>query len=461
LKEFAKARRAEKMLYLVFNKSMADDSNRAFKDCGNVRVSTFHALAYRYHGREYAGRLGNIRPYDLRRYLRARNMPDSYEAVSCLFHTVQTFLMSADADIAATVERLQPGRKAEIAARGLDLQKLVEAATDIWADMRGRELTMPHNGYLKLLQLEQIPLEYDWILVDEVQDISDCMIDILAGAGKKLVLAGDPYQQIYAWNGAVNSLAKMSGNGATRCYLTQSFRCPNDIASLADAYLQTLNAPKTFRGAPARRTAAGPEAAVARTNLGLFDMIVAADPAKTRIYYTGGFEAYEYRSLVDIYRLKCNERGKIRDKFIAHFADYEEFAEYAENAADGTFKAKISIVKKYGEELPDIFRKMSAKETSGVTGADLIVSTAHRVKGREFGSVRLHDDFINIHDLIYKATVRKNSDPVKASAEELHLVYVAVTRSMGRLTLPDYFPLKPSDVKAFKELVASGDIELV
>jgi superfamily I DNA/RNA helicase len=461
LKEFAKARRSEKMLYLVFNRSMADESRSAFRECYNVKISTFHALAYRYHGKDYARRLGNIRPYDLRRYMQKWDMPGNYEAVSCLFQIVQTFLMSADADIATTVERLHPERKLEIAARGIDQQKLVDAATDIWADMRGRELPMPHNGYLKLLQLEQMPLDCDWILVDEAQDISDCMIDILVGAGKKMVLAGDPYQQIYAWNGAVNALAKVSGNGATRRFLTQSFRCPPEIARLADAYLQTLNAPKTFRGATARRTADGPEAVIARTNLGLFDLIVEADSANAHIYYTGGFDAYEYRSLVDIYRLKCNEHSKIRDRFIGHFSDYDEFAEYAENAADGTLRAKKQIVKKYGESLPDLYRRMSTREAAAAKDADLIVSTAHRVKGREFESVRLHSDFVNIHDLIYKASVGKKREPVKASAEELHLIYVAVTRSMGSLTMPDYFPLQPSDVTAFRELVASGDIELV
>jgi superfamily I DNA/RNA helicase len=462
LEAFARARRAEKMLYLVFNRSMAEESRRAFSECGNVTISTFHALAYKYHGKDYAGRLGNIRPYDLRRYMQKLEMQSNYEDVSCLFHIVQTFLMSADADIAGTIARLHPERKQEIAARRLDLQKLADAATEIWADMRGRELPMPHNGYLKLLQLEQVPLNYDWILVDEAQDISDCMINILTGAGKNMVLAGDPYQQIYGWNGAVNALGKMSGQGATRCYLTQSFRCPPDVASLADAYLQTLRAPKTFRCAQERRHAPGPVAALARTNLGLFDLIVDSDPAKTRIYYIGGFDSYEFRSLVDIYKLQNNElHHKIADRFIAHFGSFEEFNDYAENASDGTFKAKIQIVKKYGAALPKLYYNMTRKQAARTTEADLIVSTAHRVKGKEFESVRLHGDFMDLHDLIHRAARKKKREPIKASAEELHLVYVALTRSMGKVTFPGYLQLQPSDVQAFRELVAAGDIELV
>ncbi|MDR2124673.1 MAG: UvrD-helicase domain-containing protein, partial [Desulfovibrio sp.] len=322
LHEFARARHSEKMLYLVFNRSMAEDAKRAFKDCANVSISTIHALAFRFYGRDYQRKLGNIRPHDLRRYLQKRNMPHSYEAVSSLFHIVQTFLMSADADPAATVARLKPDRRREIAERGLDAQKLVDAATEVWADIRAQELPMPHNGYLKMLQLNPVPLNVDRILVDEAQDISDCVIDIVAGSGKKLLLVGDPYQQIYGWNGAVDALAKMSGNGATSYYLTQSFRCPNDVAGAADVYLQALNAPKTFRGAPQLLPPQGPEAVIARTNLGLFDEIVSANPAKTNIYYTGGFESYEYRSLVDIYRLKNNERHKVRDTFIGSFEEF-------------------------------------------------------------------------------------------------------------------------------------------
>jgi superfamily I DNA/RNA helicase len=439
IKEFARTRRLEKMLYLVFNRSMAEESRRAFSECPNVTISTFHSLAYKYYGKDYAGRLGNLRPYDLRRYMQKLEMRNDYEAVSCLFNIVQTFLMSDDAGIAETLERLHPERRKKITALNLDLQKLADAATRVWADMRSKELPMPHNGYLKLLQLEQVPLNYDRILVDEAQDISDCMISILTGAGKSMLLAGDPYQQIYAWNGAVNALGKVSGPGTTRCYLTQSFRCPNGIASLADLYLQTLGAPKKFRCTQEQRHAPGPVAAIARTNLGLFDMIVGSGPAKTRIHYIGGMDSYEFRSLVDIYKLKNKEpHHKIDDRFIANFESYEEFADYAESAADGTFKAKIQIVLKYSDTLPKLYDDMTRNQAAGTKDADLIVSTAHRVKGREFESIRLHGDFVDLQDLIHRAARKKEGEPVKASAEELHLVYVALTRSMREATVPGY-----------------------
>ncbi|MDR2124251.1 MAG: hypothetical protein LBP38_04620, partial [Desulfovibrio sp.] len=93
--------------------------------------------------------------------------------------------------------------------------------------------------------------------------------------------------------------------------------------------------------------------------------------------------------------------------------------------------------------------------------ADLIVSTAHRAKGREFSAVRLHGDFIDIGDITKRASVRKGNDPITVSAEELHLIYVAVTRSKKRLSMPAYLVLDNSVVQKFKEQVALGHIKLV
>jgi len=46
--------------------------------------------------------------------------------------------------------------------------------------------------------------KYDWVLVDEVQDLTEEELDVvLSITGGKLFAVGDPYQSIYGWNGAL------------------------------------------------------------------------------------------------------------------------------------------------------------------------------------------------------------------------------------------------------------------
>ena len=47
---------------------------------------------------------------------------------------------------------------------------------------------MPHDGYLKLFQLQNPILDYDIILLDEVQDTTECMLQIIKKQKKPFYL---------------------------------------------------------------------------------------------------------------------------------------------------------------------------------------------------------------------------------------------------------------------------------
>ena len=47
-------------------------------------------------------------------------------------------------------------------------------------------------------------VKYDWVLVDEVQDLTEEELEVVFSVvGDKLFAVGDPYQSIYGWNGAL------------------------------------------------------------------------------------------------------------------------------------------------------------------------------------------------------------------------------------------------------------------
>nr|WP_315941024.1 UvrD-helicase domain-containing protein [Campylobacter sp. BCW_4332] len=92
------------------------------------------------------------------------------------------------------------------------------------------------------MQLTKPKLEYDFILVDEAQDINACVIDIVLNQKQaKKVFIGDTFRSIYKFRGAVNSLEVLASMPKSHIlYLTQSFRCPQSIATIANSYLGIL-----------------------------------------------------------------------------------------------------------------------------------------------------------------------------------------------------------------------------
>ncbi|MDR3176947.1 MAG: AAA family ATPase [Desulfovibrio sp.] len=461
LRAFAKARLEEKMLYLVFNRGMSQAAKKAFADCPNVEIATFHALAWRHRPCEIKSSVGYVPPQALRDHLRKFDMPDDFRAVGLLHNVLTAFMMSADAVAGQTVEKLPLRRRKELSDNGLDPGKLSQIAEKLWENLLDNPEHVPHNAYLKLYQLNPVQLSCNWILVDEAQDISDCMIDILVKADKKMVLVGDPYQQIYAWNGAVNALEKVGRMGASGYYLTKSFRCTAQVASLANKYLQTLSAPKRYTGTQKPLDAKGKPAILARTNMGLFDFLAQCMSEKKAIYFNGGFDNYDFNALIDIYHLKANKKSKIKNHFLRHMKDYAEFTQYIMMTDDVRYRAKMSIVEKYDDEIPMLYAKLVRSKRNDPRAADLIVSTGHKAKGMEFSMVHIHNDFINLREKMLRATRHaQKGPPVCLSAEEVHLLYMAITRSRGEVAYPEDFNISAKDVETFRNLVNNGNIEL-
>lgn len=85
-------------------------------------------------------------------------------------------------------------------------QILVSDACILWnviCDPYNKTFTMPFDAFLKLWQLEKPNLfklqDVDCIIVDEAQDMSAAMLDIILNHKGSRIIVGDPHQQIYQW----------------------------------------------------------------------------------------------------------------------------------------------------------------------------------------------------------------------------------------------------------------------
>lgn len=80
---------------------------------------------------------------------------------------------------------------------------LVEQAWRVMKDSNDSALPMTHSGYVKLYQLSRPDLSraYDVIMLDEAQDVSPAIGDVILRQKAPRVLCGDSHQAIYSFIG--------------------------------------------------------------------------------------------------------------------------------------------------------------------------------------------------------------------------------------------------------------------
>ena len=265
------------------------------------------------------------------------------------------------------------------------------------AKMDNGEIEITHDFYLKKFQLSQPVLRYDYVLFDEGQDASQAMLDVFLKQKALKVIVGDTHQQIYGWRYAVNSLEMVDFE---TFQLSNSFRFGQDIADLAMEILRLKKHTGGYKSIQITGKGNNNEnktrAVLARTNLGLLlEAIntVADRRMVKRIYFEGNIHSYTYAddgiSLYDVLNLYTGKRHLIRDKLILSMKNTDELEEYIEKTEDPQLRMMLSIVKEYGEEMPEIINAIKQKYVSDNERekAELIFSTVHRSKGMEYDTV--------------------------------------------------------------------------
>ncbi len=315
------------------------------------------------------------------------------------------------------------------------------------AKMDNGEIDVTHDFYLKKFQLSNPKLYFDYILFDEGQDASPAMLDVFLKQKATKVIVGDVHQQIYSWRFAINSLEKVDFKDF---YLTTSFRFSQDIGNLAN---QILERKKHFNDhEDVKITGKGTcksyksKAVLARTNLGLLMKAIEYVTEKKKIesiYFEGNISSYTYAddgaSLYDVLNLYNGKRRYIKDKLISSMRTMADLNDYIEKTEDVQLAMMVEIVKEYGNEIPNIIKKIKAKhiENDQKENAQMIFSTVHRSKGMEYEAVQLVNDFMTEEKLKKQCNGEKNNDLLKTKLnEEVNLLYVAVTRTKNSIHIP-------------------------
>lgn len=401
-----------KGLYLAFNRAIAEEASGLFP--AHVDCRTAHSLAYQAVGHRYAERLrAPLTAARVGEHLGRAPLPPAAWGARVLA-VLGRFLHSA-APVPGPAHAA--GEPPELA------EALVRDAAALWQaliDPRGR-LPVTHDVYLKLWALQRPRLGADFILFDEAQDANAALVELVGAQPAQTIWVGDRCQQIYAWRGALNAMDAVACRHTTR--ITQSFRFGPRIAQLANAVLEHwLGADLRVRGNPRLKSRVGacePQALLCRTNHTAVAAAVAAREAGRRVSF-GGALAQMPAQLRAAQALRAGRPAA--QPALAGLRSWEELEARAQTPAGGELQGLVRLARQF-----DLDRLASAVEAIAAqpeAQAELVVTTAHKSKGREWRNVRLADDF-------------RHPDSKGYTREDANLLYVAITRAQQGLDIRD------------------------
>lgn len=432
-------------LYLTFNKAMQEEAKDRMPPY--VECRTWHSLAFANKGTAIMHKLK--RPYgryqnvcgtgtEIAKYFKLKNLVFGEHYVSAnavglgVKETLARFEYSDSKEI--TEKHLSVSVLSRFKVRGNNSDYIgniyeqyksvvLLTAKKLW-NLRIDEtnnIMAYHDTYLKLYQLSKPDLsEYDIVFSDESQDSSMVMIDILKNTKCQLVVVGDGYQQIYKWRGSVNAMKRFDGE---ELKLTKSFRFGNKLAKLASAIIG--------------------------------EGIVGNENIDTSVVRNSDFEikgsTILFRTNANLLREACK---LIREDFKVNLEiDTKDFLKLLESAVallEGRYKdVKHEYIVPYNnwDELEnDVNRGLAAEVTSvfnlvnsgewrsvistlkshkNTSNPDVVLTTAHKSKGREFDTVVLYNDFPTGYN--------QKGEWEGLSQEETNLLYVACTRAINKL----------------------------
>jgi hypothetical protein len=431
----------EAALYLAFNTSIAAEAKGKFP--AHVHTQTAHGYAYSRLGvQRHADRLlrSSLKPEHLTAFSEQIRVVSNMTEIAvkrAIIRALNTFLISGDMEFGLGHMGSFP-----MALRQACL-RMTKSIVDTLLDFENSECHFTHDIYLKAFQLRgSIEPKFKYMILDEAQDLNPVLIAIAKQSKLPLIVVGDAWQSIYRFRGAEQAMDHFEGETLT---LSQSFRFGPKVASVANYLLrQSMNRPgHPLQGNPAKKTVVrayegsiqGRATILARTNLRLFESLV---QTKVPFHVVGGV-----KDMIDLveagYHLWCRSTGRPAvgkapiNQTVQKFRTWDELVESAELDEDPELVRLVKIVDTYEASVPTVLADLRSRSRDNERDARIIVSTAHKAKGREWDNVVLLEDFPTPSQL--RAMFNKKRITSVEYDQEINLLYVAATRAIGMLLI--------------------------
>lgn len=365
----------------------------------------------------------------------------SLQLGSLVKRTVARFCQSSDPQIIAThIPHAQHLPKSAI-------DQVIHESQRLWAAFESLRVPIPHDVYFKLWALGNPQLAEPYRLVDEAQDSNPALFGVLFAQKEGLnIWAGDPYQSIYSWRGAQNAIELATQRSdAISSRLTQSFRFGEETAEMASRLLQVIGETHPVHGTGSTKVQCAPEdiqppdvaakvhapfAWIAFSNGALINAALSCVEAEIPFHIVGQGRD----QLAILYSAMALKRGEINPG--GPLGAYRYWSDLEDEAAEQPDGEAGRLVKL--QRYPGLYDTAEAlrKGTQQESAAQVILSTVHAAKGREWDLVVLDKDLDITRDKGDRRLYRRaNGELHFDNREDVHLRYVAITRARKRLVM--------------------------
>lgn len=416
-------------LYLAFNKKIVDEASAIFPD--NVECRTVHSLAYRATASRYA-KSGRLRQYLTPSILCEKvfkDIPPMYgippiRVCGMILSAIKNFCQSTAKEISSEhinelkIQDVDSDVKAEFKST---LLYFINTVWEMLADPKS-DLPITPDVYLKLWALKEPTLKYDFILIDEAQDQTPVVIDLISKQQHlQQIWVGDRYQQIYGFRGAKNAMDMVDAEAQLE--LTQSYRYGKEIAEFCNRLIDFYFSDSIdIKGFPQMRSKISdelePNVVICRTNFAVIAELAYLTYIEKKNVAINADVSKLSRELREAQNL-MHGRKSTHPEFIP-FKDWDELVRFSKSDEGQHLRTLVNLVEQY--TIPLLLDLLNRAKSVNEKYADVIVSTVHQVKGCEWDIVRLADDF-------------RGKGHSKYSDEEGRLLYVAATRARSVLDI--------------------------
>jgi len=440
---YAKEHAFSKILYLVYNKSMQLESEKMFAKQRHVEIRTIHSLGYNYSGKFYRDKLTfNYGVVDIIKDLNL-NWDKDMELAVKINAMMKEYSLSS----------FQEFNELEIFKEDDMRGKILTLSEKLWELKKKykNSVKISHDDYLKMFHLSKTDLsnKYDIIMLDECQDSSAMMFDIIKNSNvSKICIVGDPYQAIYGFRKSVNIMPMFD---AKEYKLTTSFRVSNNIAHIENLIISDfigddikMKGFNTNQKIVDKIDKSKPYACLCRTNAYIFAEIAEAlsENKNKKLYFVSGFSSYSFDSLKQCYYFSQGHPTK--NKLFSKFKDYSSMKTYAEDIEEIELLSLIRMVDKYGSKIIDIVDGIKNNTVTDKNKADIMFSTCHKAKGLTIDiPVYISNDYLDLEVAYRNKYLKKDEDygykkkVEKDISEEIYVIYVAISRCKGMIVLND------------------------
>lgn len=414
-----------RFLYLVYNKSMQIAASRVLGT--NVKVSTAHALAYKYVAKHTNLRLEHLVNYRATDF--AEHLGLDYRLAEKVNKAFAAYCNSASAGVEDQPQHEHVSKFAQLVELGR-----VEPSHD-FVLKKFQQLLL---GGLRVAA-------YDVVLLDEAHDSTDVIIDIFMRLeARHKVLVGDRHQQIYSFRGTRNAMERVDG---LELALTRTFRCSKQIADYSNKLLSRFKGERlvlrsqkesvSYQGA-----VRDPRRGIAFLSRGNAALIATMDELRGsgERFKSVRAPAEVFRLVKDVAFLLRQEKGRIspQNAFLADLADEEALLHYIESTSDRQLGSALRVYRTTFEcdvERVLFLEGFAERHFRSKDVCRYSLSTAHAAKGLEFDCTVIADDFCPFSRAIldagfhsYQAYFDSLATLNHPALDEFNLYYVALTR---------------------------------